>query len=187
VKYIFIIVFPIIVIMVTFAQEGLIFWLDDEFAKNSYRIFQWLSGGVLFNCLAMVPFSLIQGAGKPDLTAKLHLIELPLYLFFLWWLILIKGAEGAAIAWSGRIVLDTLLLFIFSRKFLTQDDHSFWIKMTALFSTSLILVAGSIITGTTNRFIFIAGFLICFGLTAWTFLIEKEEKEFVLEKWSNYF
>jgi O-antigen/teichoic acid export membrane protein len=186
VKYTFVIVFPIIVIMVTFAQEGLIFWLGDEFAKNSYRIFQWLSAGVLFNCLAMVPFSLIQGAGKPDLTAKLHLIELPFYLFFLWWLILIKGAEGAAIAWSGRVVLDTLLLFLFSRKFLTLDNRSFRIKMTALFSTSLILVIGSMITGTANRFIFLFGFLICFGLMVWFFLIEEDEKEFVQENWNKY-
>ncbi len=186
VKYIFVIVFPIIVVMVTFAQEGLVFWLGNEFAKNSIHIFQWLSGGVLFNCLAMVPFSLIQGAGKPDLTAKLHLVELPLYLFFLWGLILVKGAEGAAIAWSGRIVLDTILLFVFSRKFLKLDYRSFLIKMTALFSTSLILVLGSMITGTGNRFIFLSGFLICFGLTTWFFLVEKDEKEFVLENWKKY-
>lgn len=186
VKYIFLMVFPVIVIMVAFAEEGLTYWLGKEFAGNSFRIFQWLAGGVLFNCLAMVPFALIQGAGKPDLTAKLHLLELPVYLFFLWWIIPIKGPVGAAIVWGGRIILDTILLFAFSRKYTILDGRSFYLGMSILFAAGWILVIGSIVTGTVERMIFLFSFFICFGTITWLFFIEKDEKEYVREKWNKH-
>lgn len=61
---------------------------------------------------------MLQGAGRPDLTAKLHLIELPCYLTVLYLLIRVLGIEGAAIAWSGRATFDALVLFVMARKFL---------------------------------------------------------------------
>jgi O-antigen/teichoic acid export membrane protein len=183
VKYVFLVVFPIIVIMITFAQEGLAYWLGDEFAKNSSRIFQLLSAGVLFNCLAMVPFSLIQGMGRPDLTAKLHLLELPFYLFFLWWLIPVKGAEGAALVWVGRVLLDTVLLFIFAGKLMTLKGKTVFINIAFLATTYLILILGAMMTGVYSKLIFLLGFTFCFVLVAWVFFIENDEKKFVKDKW----
>lgn len=75
VKYIFLCLFPIILLIVTFSHEGLNLWLGEEFAQNSTRVLQLLAIGVLINSLAHIPFSYIQSAGRPDLTAKLHLVE----------------------------------------------------------------------------------------------------------------
>ena len=72
---------------IALAQDGLRLWLGPEFAQHSFRVLQWLAVGVFINSLAQVPFSLLQGVGRPDITATLHLIELPLYLGVLWWLI----------------------------------------------------------------------------------------------------
>ena len=81
VKFIFLGMFPVILLIVTFANEGIYLWLGAEFAQNSSYVLQWLAAGVFINSLAQVAFAMIQGAGRPDLTAKLHLLELPFYLF----------------------------------------------------------------------------------------------------------
>ena len=45
------------------------------------------------------------------MTAKLHMIEFPLYVPLVWWLIHVAGIEGAALAWVLRVTLDAALLF----------------------------------------------------------------------------
>src|SRR5216683_1926896 len=116
VKYVFLILFPVVLLTVGFAQKGLALWLGADFAQHSFRVLQWLALGVLLNSLAQIPFALVQGAGRPDLTAKLHLIELPCYLLGLWWLISAYGVEGAAIAWTARVGVDALVLFVVAQR-----------------------------------------------------------------------
>src|SRR5262249_6502402 len=73
VKYVLLAIFPLVVVLSAAAPELLRFWLGSAFAENSSAALRWLSAGVLFNCLAYLPFALIQGAGRPDITGKLHL------------------------------------------------------------------------------------------------------------------
>jgi O-antigen/teichoic acid export membrane protein len=111
IRYVFAAVFPIAALIVLFAGKGLRWWLNAEFAQNSTHVLQWLAVGVLFNSLAQIPFVLLQGAGRPDITAKIHLIELPCYLLVLWLLVSEAGINGAAMAWCARSLLDAGLLF----------------------------------------------------------------------------
>ena len=64
----------------------------------------------------MVPFTAIHAAGRADLSAKAHLVELPLYLSTLWFLVCHFGIEGVAVAWLLRVVLDYLLMFSIAQK-----------------------------------------------------------------------
>ncbi|MFO0170882.1 MAG: oligosaccharide flippase family protein, partial [Aphanizomenon sp.] len=84
VKYIFLILFPITLVIITFANEALTLWIGKDFAQNSTQVLQWLAIGVFINSLSQVPFALIQGVGRPDITAKFHFIELPFYVMILW-------------------------------------------------------------------------------------------------------
>jgi O-antigen/teichoic acid export membrane protein len=123
VRYVFIAVFPVVVVIVLFAEKGLMWWLNAEFARNSTHVLQWLSVGVLFNSLAQIPFVLLQGAGRPDITAKIHLIELPCYLVALWVLIPKMGINGAAMAWCARSMLDAGLLFGMAYGYVWSDSR----------------------------------------------------------------
>ncbi len=78
VKLLLLVLFPVMLCTIALAQDGLRLWLGAEFAQHSFRVLQWLAVGVFINSLAFVPFSLLQGVGRPDITATLHLIELPL-------------------------------------------------------------------------------------------------------------
>ncbi len=102
---------PIVVLLTLFAREILHFWLGTEFSRHSAMALQILSWGVLVNSLAHVPYSLLHGIGRPDLTAKFHIVELPLYAGMSWLLIGRWGISGAAAAWTTRVTLDTLMLF----------------------------------------------------------------------------
>jgi len=52
------------------------------------------------------------GVGRPDLPAKFHLFELFFYVGIAWLLISKWGINGAAVAWTLRVILDTSLLFM---------------------------------------------------------------------------
>jgi len=103
---------------------GLTFWLDDPgFAEASYQVAQLFVIGVFFNSLAQPSFNLIQAAGRPDLTAKLHLLELPFYLSYLWYFVDQLGILGAAIAWVIRVFLSSVILFILAHKQLKHGEY----------------------------------------------------------------
>jgi O-antigen/teichoic acid export membrane protein len=93
-----------------FAREGLTIWLGANFASHSVQVAQWLALGCLLNSVATVPYALIQGAGRPDLTAKIHLLELGPYLILVFALTSTLGIVGTAMAWTARMGADLLLL-----------------------------------------------------------------------------
>ena len=72
--------FPIVLLTAAFAPEALHLWLGDAFAQNGSSVLRWLAAGIFANCLAQLPYVLLQSAGRPDIPAKLQLVELPLYV-----------------------------------------------------------------------------------------------------------
>ncbi len=116
IKYIFLISGTIVVLIVVYAEQILQIWLGGDFVAESTVAMQVLAVGVLINSLAHTPFALLQGVGLPDLPAKFHLIELPMYVGIAWILIGEFGIAGAAVAWTIRVALDTVLLFIVTFK-----------------------------------------------------------------------
>jgi len=87
-------------------------WLGGEFGEPTVRALQLLMIGIVANALAYVPHSYLQGIERADVPALFHLIELPLHVALAWWLIARYGVAGAAAAWSIRVTLDAVLLFI---------------------------------------------------------------------------
>lgn len=175
-KYIFIALFPLTLLVVAFAREGLAFWLDDAFAAQSTAVLQWLAAGVLINSLAHVPFALIQGAGRPDLTAKLHLLELPFYLVCVSWLIHHLGIMGAAIAWTLRVTVDAILLYLLAwRSFLKKPaiDMSFILAIIA--SLIGLLVVSSMADAMSKLWVCLI-ILAVFAAGSYRYLLSREER-----------
>jgi O-antigen/teichoic acid export membrane protein len=176
VKYIFLSLFPISLLIVTLASEGLDLWLGAEFAKNSTRVLQWLTVGVFINSLAQMAFALIQGAGRPDLTAKLHLIELPFYLVMVWWLIGAYGIEGAAIAWVVRIVVDIIILFGMAQRFLSTTASIIKRKVLAMGVALLILALASLQASLVVKGLFLLLTLSVFIFVSWFLILAPDER-----------
>jgi O-antigen/teichoic acid export membrane protein len=111
VKYLFLAIGTMIVLLVFFARLFLKLWLGESFAINSTLVFQILAVGFFANALANIPFSFLQGIGRADITAKFHLAEVVFYVPLVWALIKQWGIEGAAAAWAIRVTVDMVLLF----------------------------------------------------------------------------
>lgn len=105
-----VIIVPLTLTVLVLAPEGLSLWLGKAFAEESAALLRWLTVGVFINCLVQVPFALIQAAGRPDLTARVHVLELAPYLVTLWILVSRAGITGAALAWSLRVTVDAVLM-----------------------------------------------------------------------------
>lgn len=86
-------------------------WMGADFSERSSVVVRILVFGVFANALAYVPFNLLQAVGRPDLTGKFHLIELPVYVGSCFLLIPRFGIAGAAVASTIRFGLDCTLLY----------------------------------------------------------------------------
>jgi len=106
---------PPLALVVVFAETGLSWWLGAAFAAKSALVMQVLAMGIFVNALASVPTAQLHAIRRADITAKCHLIELPVYLVVLVWLVQTQGILGAALAWTGRAALDLGLLAVFAK------------------------------------------------------------------------
>lgn len=174
---------PVLLLVAVFAHPILQLWLGSAFALRSTRVLQILAAGVFINSMAVLPFSLLQGLGRADLTAKFHLLELPVCIGVLWWLISRLGIEGAAIAWTARVALDAVLLF----------SAVFWLKLLSLrtarsvqkaFATltvfGLLLVpvwaSGSAARQGASAMLLLLGF----AAAAWKFVLDGTDRNLIL-------
>jgi len=168
--------FPLCLLTVAFGREALAIWLGHNFADRSTRVLQLLAIGVFLNGLANVPFALIQAVGRPDITAKLHLLELPAYLATLWWLVHSWGIVGAAAAWVARVAVDALVLFIVAERSL---------KMARATATRLLLGLAAVLmalgwwtdsVGLVPRVLVTAVALLVFGVIGWSWILGGDDR-----------
>ena len=99
-------------ILVLLAPDVLALWLGPSFAARSAEVLQVLAIAVFVNTLGQGALVLIQALGRPDITGKYHVAELPFYALALWFLLPRFGIVGAAIAWAARAIVDALLLLV---------------------------------------------------------------------------
>ena len=100
--------------------------MGADFAMHGYRVLQLLAIGVLINASAYLPASFLHAAGRPDVTAKFHMLEFPLYIPLVCWFVRAFGIEGAACAWVLRVALDAALLFWMAGRALPKPSLLQW-------------------------------------------------------------
>ncbi len=115
-SYLLAILVPLTALLIATARPGLSLWLGADFAMHSYRVAQLLLVGTLALAVGALPFSLLQGLGRPDIPAKLNLAEFPFYAAALYWCIQTYGVTGAAAAWMVRASADALLLIVLAHR-----------------------------------------------------------------------
>jgi len=137
---------PLAVFLVALSPELLRLWLGREFAVLSSPSLELLAVGVSVNALALVPYSLLQALGRPDVSAKFHLAEFVLYvpmllIFLHWW-----GITGAAAAWAVRVTLDAVLLLLAASRLVGAGEHADRLARLSRFGVLLLgeLVAAAL-------------------------------------------
>ncbi len=182
VKYTFLTLFPLVLLIVTLAHEGLDLWLGAEFAQNSTWVLQLLAVGVFITSLSMISLVLVQSAGRPDLTAKLHLVELPFYLLALWWLLGTFGIEGAAIAWTVRAAVEALILFTMAHRFLPADTMIVRRAAPVIGVALLALAFAALLASFAIKVLFLSLVFPAFVLAAWFLILSPVERAMVQKR-----
>jgi len=159
-KYIFVVLLPLTLLLVIFAPEGLSVWLGSDFSHNSATLARVLAVAVLMNCLAHVPFTHIQSVGRPDVTAKFHLLELPIYAVMLFFLAKSWGLNGVAVAWLLRVMIDTILLFWFSSRLLPECRFIVTRLPLMILGALALSLAVALITGLTIKILAVCAIFI---------------------------
>jgi O-antigen/teichoic acid export membrane protein len=156
-------------LVILFASELLAVWLGDEFARMSATVLRWLAIGVFVNALARLPFSVLQASGRPDITAKLHVIELPVYLGAVWILVNRFGIEGAAAAWTFRAGLDAAILSTYGLRFV-PEVLGVRRRLVGYSGAALLLLVS--LTWAHEFWAKVIGILILVGATSWLLLLD---------------
>lgn len=173
---ILLLMFPIALSVIVFAHEGLQHWVGALLPADSVVVLQWLALGVFVTSIGQVPATLLQSAGRPDLIARVHLIELPVYAAMLMLLAPRLGLTGIAIAWTVRCAMDAAaLLWLAYRKlgivpFARAADALFLAGMLSLF------FLGAALPGTASRVAFIVVVAVALGPLAWAKLLTPGER-----------
>jgi O-antigen/teichoic acid export membrane protein len=143
INWLFLALLPVTTFLALFAKEILALWVGPEFANQSATLMQIFAFGILINCLAHIPYTLIQGSGHPRVTALIHLFQLPIFVFCLWLLTSLYGALGAAIAWLLRLLFDAFLMFYFCNSLQRwSQTEGFSSQLISYIATASLIFSG---------------------------------------------
>lgn len=182
VRYLLLLLLPGTLFLFVLGPDLLGIWMGPVFARQTSAVLQILAVGVLANSMAYVPYNMLQALGRPDLTGKFHLLELPLYVVLCIFLIPRWGIAGAAMANSVRVSLDAALLFWAAQKYCHCSIQPFCARaLPRIFGLNAILAVAllgirlnlSTLWGRLG-----AGVLVItlYFLTAWVYAISRSER-----------
>jgi O-antigen/teichoic acid export membrane protein len=157
-----------VVTVVVLAPELLRLWIGETFAAEAGLALRILVVGVLLNALAHPPLVFLYAAGRPDIPAKFHLLELVFHVPLTLLLIRGFGIAGAALAWTIRVTVDSAALMVASRRLggwrLDVMARALWMRGLA----TLALFAGVLAVAalTYRRNLLLAAALLLVAVTA---------------------
>jgi O-antigen/teichoic acid export membrane protein len=184
IKYILLSLGPIIVIIIIFAKEILFIWQGPLIAEKSALVLQILAFGVLINSIEWIPATLLMGLGRPDIPAKSHLIQIPLYCILAYFLIARWGVVGAAVAFSARVIIEAAIIFPAalilapSTRTVIRDGRIRECVASLLSFVVGALIVHSLQTGYLAKFGLIIALLSIFTISAWILLFDDKDRQY---------
>jgi O-antigen/teichoic acid export membrane protein len=131
------------------------------------------------NCLATIPFALLQGIGHADVTGKFVLIDLPISFVGVWMLTARFGIRGAAIAWAIRATLETLILLALSQRYLARKALALKSLGVSMMVAVSALYIATLASGVVLKFAFLVCALPAFVFVCWFLVLKPEERQFL--------
>ncbi len=175
--------FPLCLTLFTFAPQILSLWLGVEFAAAGTAL-RILTLGVFFNGLAHLPLALLYGSNRPDLPAKINVVQAVFYVPLTVVLVKSLGIAGAAVAWTARSAADLVLYEIASRRAIgspagDSDEESRTHRLTMTSAALAVVFLGAIWLGRSSlpgAFATIAAGLAAYALLGWTQVLSAAER-----------
>jgi O-antigen/teichoic acid export membrane protein len=179
-KLLVLVLFPAVLALYTIAPEFLRLWLGADFAREGSGILRLLTAGIFIYALSYPAFSLLQSASRPDLSARWHLLELPLFIALAWWATSRWGVYGMAVAWGLRGLMDVFVLFPLALRFVPAARGAV-LRTGGMLALGLGMLPGiSLLPALGIRIPAAALGLAAFSLLAWFRLLSPGERGWAL-------
>jgi O-antigen/teichoic acid export membrane protein len=175
-RMVLLLMFPLVLPVVALAHEGLQIWIGNVLPAESAGVLQWLALGVFINSIAHAPHTALLSAGRPDLVAKMHLAELPLYALAVWWLLHTYGIIGVAIAWTLRVTMDTAVHFFVAHRKLALDAGTALARVRLAALMLAALAVATTLTSTRGRVLYVVIALLLFAWLTTRSLLTPSER-----------
>ncbi len=138
-----IIILPITITLVFFAEEVLSIWIGDPVVvKNTHMLLSLLILGTMINALMILPYTLMLSYGWTRLVLIQNGISVLLLVPLMLWLVNLYGAVGAAIVW---IILNTGYIFIMipiMHRRLLKSEMWKWYSIDFSFPIMAVFIVG---------------------------------------------
>ena len=140
-----IIILPIAVTLVFFAEEILILWVGDPvIVRNTHMILSLLVIGTVINGLMTLPYTLQLAYGWTKLTLYKNIIAVILLVPLMVWMVQMYHGIGAALAWVilnlGYIILEIPIM----HKRLLKNEMGKWYKRDIILPVLIVTIIGFI-------------------------------------------
>ncbi len=182
--------------VIIFAREILQYWMGEEFLVSA-PLLQLFTVGILWSSLAWLAGTVLQSTGRPEIVTITNLIQIPVYVLALWFMIDKFGIIGAALTWALQKGVIGLILYRSSWKLdifrparqLAAKIITYILLTTALTTTVLVLKSGHHLPLSVAA-LFLLGSFAAYGVIAWYFLEQQDRAvitTMLLSKWQVVF
>lgn len=177
----FLVVTPAAMLLAFLAHPFLSFWAGRTYGLRSTGPVLIIIAGVWLNCLAWVPNSYLLSSGRTKLLACIDVAQIAPYLLVAWILTGRYGVIGAALVWSGRLVVQSIVLFIVVRNvapalsFLPLSDRR-WRSLATPVALGCLLLGAAILSSGAIRFIWAGALGAAYLVVTWCWVLTTAER-----------
>ena len=182
VRYLLLLLLPCFAYLVVLGPDVLTLWIGSNFSHQSTQVLRILAAGLLLNGLAYIPWTALQGLGRPDLTGKIQLLELPPYVLICCALIPRLGVPGAALAGSLRFGVDAVILFWAAQKYIGCHLHLRMLQRVLLPLSFLLICLTTdvyVFSGSAVRLCVGIGVLLMYALAVWKYSLDGRDRPLI--------
>ncbi len=179
-KLVALILCPVCAAVVAFAPQVMSLWMGKQFAGQSATVLQILAIGAFVTGLSWIPLALLHGAHRPDLAAKIHLVDFPVYALLMWMSVRKFGLAGAAFTWSGRLLIENLVIFAMASRFIRASTREVVGACASMALAIALIGAGAFIPQLATKVVFVCGVITATGIVGWRGLLDAHERSQVL-------
>jgi O-antigen/teichoic acid export membrane protein len=177
----FLILTPAIFMLAFLARPFLALWAGPAYARHSTGPFYVVLVGVWFNALSTIPFSYLLASNRTGFMARVRLLELGPYVAIAAVLTSTVGAIGAAIVWSARTIVESIVFFFSAARtgkmaFSPLSSRAFAsAAMPASLAVALTLLA-LVTSGLVARVAYLAPLAAIYCATTWFVVLTPRER-----------
>ncbi|HEX2167134.1 MAG TPA: MATE family efflux transporter [Longimicrobiales bacterium] len=180
-RLLFLLQWPLLVVFWFFPSELLAAWMNEEVARAGAHALRLLALAFFFNGFAQIALAGVQGLGRPDLKAKLDLVQVPLYIAAAALLTSRFGVTGAASAKLLFTLADMVLLFVFARRLGAPPLFApHWLRRNMFGAASVALLvlaaAAAVVAPLSLRIVAAVAAVFVFGGAFWLRVLEPGDR-----------